>query len=141
MAAKFASPARSERRGFTLVELVVVILILGILAAVAAPRMFDKASEARESSTRRSLAVVREGLELYRSENDGYPPVTTLAEDLKPYINGPFPAAQAASNPNNDVADASGQDPITAVVGEAKGWAYNSTTGEFVVNDASFISW
>ena len=136
-----ALPFRSNRRGFTLVELVVVILILGILAAVAAPRMFDKASDARESSTRQSLVVIRDAIQLYRAENGSYPALATLADDLKPFINGSFPAAQAATNPNNEVADASAQDPITAVVGEAKGWAYNPTTGEFVINDASYIGW
>ena len=135
------SPGTASRhRAFTLVELVVVVLILGILAAVAAPRMFDKASEARENSTHQSLVVVRDAIQLYKAETGSYPALATIAADLKPHLNGPFPAAQCATNNNNQVA-ASAEDPITSVVGEAKGWAYNETTGEFVVNDASFITW
>ena len=54
--------APSARRGFSLVELVIVILILGILAAVAAPRMFNTAGEARTNGTRQSLVVIRNAI-------------------------------------------------------------------------------
>src|SRR6188508_418004 len=87
------------RKGFSLVELVVVILIMGILAAVAAPKMFDKANEARTNGTKQSLATLRDAIELYRAANGEYPAsATNLATDLKTYIKGPFPEVQIGEN-------------------------------------------
>lgn len=130
----------SKRSAFSLVELVVVILILGILAAVAAPKMFDTAGDARQNGTRQSLNVLRNAIELYKAQNGNYPSAATLATDLKPYIKGPFPGVQIGANQNINVVSSS-QDPITSPEAGGAGWAYNPTTGDVVVNDASFITW
>ena len=133
-------PKCKGRKGFSLVELVVVVLILGILAAVAAPRLFDTASDARMNGTKTSLSVIRDAIELYKSQNGSYPPSATLATALKPYLKGPFPAVQLGSNQNANVV-ASTQNPITTVEAGTAGWAYNQTTGELVVNQASYLTW
>jgi type II secretion system protein G len=74
----------SKRRGgFTLIELVVVVLVLGIIASVAAPKMFDTANDARENSTIQSLAVVRDAIELHRAQNGAYPGDLGTEADLK----------------------------------------------------------
>ena len=53
---------RKKRQGFSLIEMVIVILILGIIAAVAAPRMFDTAEQAEINTTRQQLAVLRNAI-------------------------------------------------------------------------------
>ncbi len=75
---------KRKRRAFSLVELVVVVLILGIIAAVAAPKMFDVASDARQNSTKTSLFVLRDAIELYKAQNGNYPPAASLATALDP---------------------------------------------------------
>jgi general secretion pathway protein G len=132
---------QATRKAFTLVELVVVVLIIGILASVAAPKMFDTATQARESGTRQSLAVLRDAIELYRSQTGTYPAAASIETELASYIKGSFPSVQIGANKNNQVGEATGVGPITAVVAGGAGWAYNATTGDIVVNEGSYLSW
>jgi general secretion pathway protein G len=131
---------RRKQNAFTLVELVVVVLILGILAAVAAPRLFDTANDARQNGTKQSLSVVRDAIELYKAQNGSFPPAATLATALKPFIKRQFPASQVGTNQNSTVA-ASTQNPIASPEAGSAGWAYNQTTGEFVINDGTYLTW
>ncbi len=128
------------RKGFTLVELVVVILVLGIIAAIAAPKMFDTANDASENSSRQSLSVVRDAIELFRAQNGAYPAVATIVADLGPFLNGPFPAPQQGAN-QNPTFITSTENPIVSVESGTDGYVYNATTGEICINDATLISW
>lgn len=129
-----------KRGAFSLVELVVVILILGIIAAVAAPRMFDTATDARKNSTRTSLVILRDAIELYKSQNSTYPPAATLSTSLKPYLKGPFPSVQIGANQNSNVVVTT-QNPVAAPEAGGAGWVYNESTGDVYVNDASYLTW
>lgn len=143
MKLNFKNVSPSKRSAFSLVELVVVVLIIGILAAVAAPRMFDTASEARDAGTKASLGIVRDSIELYRAQNGSYPPAATFTTAIRPFIKGTFPKVQTTivpvANQNNTVVANTGN-PITTPAGTA-GWAYNETTGEFVINHSTCLAW
>ena len=128
----------TKRNGFTLIELVVVVLVLGILAALAAPKLFDVTQDARTNGARQSLAIVRDALELYRVQSNQYPTVANMPAGLQTFLHGQFPAPGIGANANdNTVVGFSG----TFSVSGTAGWAYDETTGQFLINDTEYSVW
>jgi general secretion pathway protein G len=66
-------PLRHRPRGFTLIELIVVMAIVALLASIAAPRYFNSLQKARETSLRTSLNVMREAIDQYAADKGRYP--------------------------------------------------------------------
>ena len=130
-----------NRKGFTLVEILIVVIILGILAAIVIPQFTEASNDARESALTSDLQTLRSQLELYRVQHlDTYPGanmVTQLtsktdmngtvdpAGTLGPYLQK-FPTNSFVTNGNT--VDTSGAVAGTAVANV--GWAYNPTTGQ-----------
>jgi general secretion pathway protein G len=67
------SSLRSRCGGFTLIEIMVVIVILGVLAALVVPRVLERPDEARVVAARSDLAAIVAALKLYRLDNQRYP--------------------------------------------------------------------
>ncbi|UCE60102.1 MAG: prepilin-type N-terminal cleavage/methylation domain-containing protein [Phycisphaerales bacterium] len=76
MGTKCASGARSRRRGFSLVELVIVVTIIGIIASIAVPRMTSATSNAEANALQATLANVRKVIDVYYAEHGKYPGYT-----------------------------------------------------------------
>lgn len=79
------------RRGFTLIEILIVVVILGILAAIVIPQFTNASQEATESAIRSELQSIRGQIELYRVRNAGILPTTwanlmTPPSGQAPYI-------------------------------------------------------
>lgn len=127
----------NKKSAFTLVELVVVILILGILAGVAAPKFLSTSQTATDNGIKQTLAILRDAIELYTADNGGsLPPcanaTTSLQDALKPYIRGKFPVSPVGSK-DQDV-EATTTTPVVATASATEGWKYNTDTGEIICN-------
>ena len=62
------------KRGFSLVEMLIVVAILGILAAIVLPQFQSHSQEAREVAAKDNLRILRQQIELYAAQHDGVPP-------------------------------------------------------------------
>ncbi len=69
----FLSARAARRTGFTLIEILVVIVILGVLAALIVPNVIQRPDEARVTVARSDIAAIMQALKLYRLDNQRYP--------------------------------------------------------------------
>ncbi|MBN1380516.1 MAG: type II secretion system major pseudopilin GspG [Deltaproteobacteria bacterium] len=77
---------RTDERGFTLIELMVVIVILGILAGLIVPRIMGRPDEARQAKARIQIESLGTALKLYRLDNGAYP---TTEQGLQALVEPP----------------------------------------------------
>jgi len=147
---------RNKRHGFTLVEVLIVVVILGILAATALPQFTATGDDARETALRQDLQTLRGQIALFRLHHAGNNPGdgstaakdvidalllstdatgTTGAPGTLPF--GPYFAGRIPPNPYSggsgllivaDVAAAVANDSAT------EGWIYNPATGRIKAN-------
>jgi len=75
--------------GFTLIEILVVIVILGILAAMIVPKVMSRPDEARVVAARQDIATLMQTLKIYRLDNKRYP---TTEQGLQALVNKPTQA-------------------------------------------------
>ena len=91
MSATPRQPRRRPETGFTLIEVMVVIVILGVLAALIVPRVLGRPDEARIVAAKQDIASIMQALKLYKLDNRRYP---STEQGLKALVERPSIAPQ-----------------------------------------------
>jgi general secretion pathway protein G len=146
------------KRGFTLVEILIVVVILGILAAIVIPQFTQASTEAKQNSLASDLQTLRSQIELYKVQHNDIAPGNTIAggvgtaslssfegqmiytTDINANINGtskvrtgvfqfgPY-LERVPENPFNN------ENGIGAAAGDGIGWIYDPATGAITAGD------
>jgi MSHA pilin protein MshA len=130
-----------KEKGFTLIELVIIIVVLGILASVAIPKYRSIVAESREAAARGALGAMRSGVSIYYANAA----VTTGTATWPPIdsIRTVGVVMEQAIPRNPYQLDTNAPDSIVTgvtkgvVVGTRGGWAYLESTGEIWLNTSS----
>jgi len=80
---------RKQQSGFTLLEIMVVLVIIGVLAAMVAPRFIERADEAKVTATKSQISSIAQALKLYHLQHSSYPTSSEgLSVLVQPGANG-----------------------------------------------------
>lgn len=136
------------RKAFTLVEILIVVVILGILAAIVIPQFTSASEEAQSSSAASQLSTVRNQIELFRVRNNGTAPaladlftgdaadpLTEPATGWTSIVNADY-LRVAPVNPRTGTSTlaAGTAAPTAAVAAGDDGWIYDEATGRIWMN-------
>jgi general secretion pathway protein G len=154
---------KMKKKAFTLVELILVITILGILAALVIPTFQGNIATAKESAAKSDLMTIRTQIELYKLQHNQYPPgyvngadapIATVSLQLigtttvtgqtspstiptDPFLYGPY-LKKIPKNPFNELSTIEYVAEATAFAaaanGTSSGWLYKKETAEIVMN-------
>jgi prepilin-type N-terminal cleavage/methylation domain-containing protein len=120
-----------RRKGFTLVELAIVIAILGILAMYAIPKYQGMVEEARTAQAKAQLGTVRSALAIYYAKNGGKFPDTDIFSNGSIFAEGTVPTVEVTKDDgtivkSNDVIYGNGDGVVVDLeITDAGGWVYD----------------
>ncbi len=156
---------KARRGGFTLIEVLIVVVIMAVLAATIIPQFSTSTKDARESNLKYNLQSLRTQIELYKVQHLGALPDGTLnlkqitaATDVTgvvstsgqpdgthpfgPYVGQGKIPEQPFSASNTVLLDTgmAGTTP-TATASPGGGWIYRASTGEIWIDHPTYITW
>jgi len=80
-----------NNQGFTLIELVVVMIIIGLLAATVGPKIFGRVDKARQQDAQAQIELLGQALDLYRLEKHKYPTTDEGLDAIRSYLKKDLP--------------------------------------------------
>ena len=134
-----------RNKGFTLVEILIVVIILGILAAIVIPQFTEASNDARASALASDLQTVRSQVELFKVQHNEVLPGAAIINQLtqKTKLDGSVDAAgtygpylqKFPTNPYNTFSTVEVKADDTGLGGGNCGWYYNRASGKFSPDD------
>jgi general secretion pathway protein G len=137
-----------KRNAFTLVEVLIVVIVLGILAAIVVPQFSNATTDANLTSLKTNLQIIRGQLQLYKIQHgDAYPNAATgtptFAAQLTGTTNATGATGTGASYPYGPYLQSVPNNPYTntntigTTADYSTAWYYDTTTGTFKANDSA----
>ncbi|HXT02418.1 MAG TPA: type II secretion system protein [Elusimicrobiota bacterium] len=121
---------KNQRRGFTLIELMIVVAIIGILAAIAVPKFADLIRKSTEGASKGNLGSIRSALSIYYGDMEGaYPSSITGLTVGGKYLSA-LPLAKTPNYHQDSGAETDGVLVVGSAITDAGGWSYNNVAGD-----------
>jgi general secretion pathway protein G len=146
--------AQNRRQGFTLVEVLIVVVIMAVLAATIIPQFSDSARDAKISTAKFNLQTLRTQIQFYRAQHNGALPGAAWAELTSKtdasgaigtgatHVYGPY-ITQIPDNPftnSNKITAAAANPPAAASGATDAGWLYHAASGNVWIDDADLLT-